>query len=139
LHISLLRTGSTGIFAKGIVRGNTIVNTFPGAPSEIGIDATGIVTDNYVSVVGQGVSVGAPVGVGISASGTVRGNTVVNGGNGIVVGVGSTAIGNTATNNSVSGIEANCPANLTDNTAVNNGTNLVLNGADRQNEDNVTP
>jgi hypothetical protein len=116
-----------GIVAKGIVRGNTVSTHFGS-----GISASGIVTDNYVS--------GNVGGVGIEASGTVRGNTVigVQGFPGIVVGAGSTVIGNTATGNTI-GIQADCPSNLTDNTAVNNGTNLVLNGDGCHNEDNVAP
>jgi hypothetical protein len=48
-------------------------------------------------------------------------------------------IGNTATHNTEFGIVADCPSNLTDNTAVNNGTNLVLNGDGCHSEDNVAP
>jgi parallel beta-helix repeat protein len=50
-----------------------------------------------------------------------------------------TVIGNTATHNTEFGIVADCPSNLTDNTAVNNGTNLVLNGDGCHSEDNVAP
>jgi hypothetical protein len=115
-----------GIVAKGIVRGNTAVGGFFGEP---GISASGVVTDNYVS---GGV-------VGIAASGTVRGNTAIGNVVGIDVSAGSTVIGNTATGNSEVGIQADCPSNLTDNTAVNNGKNLVLNGNGCHNEDNVAP
>jgi hypothetical protein len=115
-----------GIVAKGIVRGNTAVGGFFDEP---GISASGVVTDNYVS---GGV-------VGIAASGTVRGNTAIGNLVGIGVSAGSTVIGNTATGNSEVGIQADCPSNLTDNTAVNNGKNLVLNGNGCHNEDNVAP
>jgi hypothetical protein len=81
---------------------------------------------------------------GIVADGIVRGNTATNNVEGIHAGAGSTVIGNTATNDSGFGIGigilADCPSNLTDNTAVNNGgTNLVLNGDGCHNEDNVAP
>jgi parallel beta-helix repeat protein len=118
-----------GILAHGIVRGNTFVGPPHGAG--VGISAFGVVTDNYVS--------GLSEGTGIVASGTVRGNTAMNNAIGIVVSAGSTAIGNTATGNRDAGIKADCPSNLTDNTAVNNGTNLVLNGEGCHNEDNVAP
>jgi parallel beta-helix repeat protein len=118
---------SGGLFARGIVRGNTIV----GANLTFGISASGIITDNYVS--------GIVNGVGIEAGGSVRGNTAIGNLVGIVVGAGSTVIGNTATGNTQTGIQAACPSNLTDNTAVNNGKNLVLNGDGCHNEDNVAP
>jgi parallel beta-helix repeat protein len=114
-----------GIVAKGVVRGNTSVGGFGGP----GISASGVVTDNYVS----------GGGVGIAASGTVRGNTAIGNFVGIDVSAGGTVIGNTATGNFGVGIRADCPSNLTDNTAVNNGTNLVLNGDGCHNEDNVAP
>ena len=76
---------------------------------------------------------------GISATGTVTGNYAVNNGTGIKIGQGSTVIGNTAINNTEFGIVADCPSNLTDNTAVNNATNLVLNGDSCHNEDNLAP
>jgi parallel beta-helix repeat protein len=79
---------------------------------------------------------------GISATGTVRGNVATNNSEGIYAGVGSTVIGNSATNNRTQGavgILADCPSNLTDNTAVNNGRNLVLNGDGCHDEDNVAP
>jgi hypothetical protein len=94
-----------------------------------GITARGIVKGNTVST----------CSTGISATGTVTGNYVVNSHTGIKIGRGSTAIGNTATDNSEFGIVADCPSNLTDNTAVNNGTNLVLNGDGCHSEDNLAP
>jgi hypothetical protein len=58
---------------------------------------------------------------------------------GIEVGQGSTVIGNTANGNFI-GIRVACPANLTDNTAVNNQLiNLLLNGEDCHSEDNLAP
>jgi hypothetical protein len=75
---------------------------------------------------------------GIDAfDGVVSGNNVT-GGSGTGITIEGTAIGNTVTGYGV-GIAATCPSNLTDNTAVNNGTNLVLNGAGCHNEDNVAP
>jgi parallel beta-helix repeat protein len=123
-------SGAQGILAKGIVRGNT-VQAETGVEFPLGISASGVVTDNYVSGLSQGT--------GISASGTVRGNTATNNQIGIVVEAGSTVIGNTATNNSQVGIEANCPSVLVHNTATNNGTNLVLNGQGCINKDNAAP
>ena len=69
----------------------------------------------------------------------MTGNYAVNNGTGIKIGQGSTVIGNTAINNTEFGIVADCPSNLTDNTAVNNATNLVLNGDSCLNEDNLAP
>jgi hypothetical protein len=129
LRIASAGLRSEGIVAKGIVRGNTVLGGV--FPMQSGIIASGTVTDNYVSGVVQGI--------GIRADGTVRGNTAIDNTRGIMVGVGSTVIGNTATNKSVSGIQASCPTNLTDNTAVNNGTNLVLNGDGCNKTNNVVP
>lgn len=68
----------------------------------------------------------------------MSGNDVTSGtGTGIAID-GGTVISNTATNNGV-GISATCPANLTDNTAVGNATNLVLNGSGCNNTNNVAP
>ena len=125
-----------GISATGIVRGNAVTGGSANVPvSQFGINASGIVTDNYVTGFGRAT--------GIIADGIVRGNTATNNLGGIHAGAGSTVIGNTATNNSGFGmgfgISADCPSNLTDNTAVNNHTNLVLNGDGCHNEDNVAP
>ena len=124
-----------GISATGIVRGNAVTGGSANVPvSQFGINASGIVTD-YVTGFGRAT--------GIIADGIVRGNTATNNLGGIHAGAGSTVIGNTATNNSGFGmgfgISADCPSNLTDNTAVNNHTNLVLNGDGCHNEDNVAP
>jgi len=72
----------------------------------------------------------------------VTGNFAADNGNtGIAAGFGSTVIGNTALGNGQTGISVICPSNLTDNTAIdNNGVaNLVLNGTDCHNEDNLAP
>lgn len=141
LHIFLARP-ATGISAKGIVRGNTVVAgpLVPALASAVGISASGTITDNYVNGSGSGLGrSGLGQLTGIEANGTVRGNTAINNSSGITVGVGSTVIGNTATGNTVVGIEADCPTNLTDNTAVNNGTNLLLNGTGCNNTNNVAP
>jgi hypothetical protein len=116
-----------------IVEGLRVNCGFP-LPIGNGIIARGIVKGNTV-----GASVGTTCSTGISATGTVTGNYVVNSRTGIKIGQWSTVIGNTATNNTEFGIVADCPSNLTDNTAVNNGTNLVLNGEGCHNEDNVAP
>jgi hypothetical protein len=102
---------------------------FPSFPIGTGITARGIVKGNTVGA----------CSTGISATGTVTGNYAINNSTGIKIGQGSTVIGNTATHNTEFGIVADCPSNLTDNTVVNNGTNLVLNGDGCRSEDNVAP
>jgi hypothetical protein len=101
-----------GIAATGIVKGNTVVRIDQGINAGTGIEATGIVTGNYASD-----------------------NRVA----GFGIGQGSTVIGNTALGNVDVGIDVTCPANLTDNTAVNtrSGRNLLLNGEGCHSEDNV--
>ena len=126
VHASSLEGG--GIAAGGIIRGN-VVSAIEGFSPGTGIAVGGIVTDNFVS----------GFGIGIFAGGTVRGNVAINNSVGIEVGAGSTVIGNSATGNTKAGIQADCPSNLTDNTAANNGKNLVLNGDGCHNEDNVAP
>jgi hypothetical protein len=109
----MMTTG--GIVANGIVRGNTVVG-IAGAPNEgVGIDAAGIITGNFVSFsrVAQ-----------------------------YQIGQGSTVIGNTAVNGAIGatfGIVVSCPSNVTDNTAVNNSRNLVLNGVGCNDTNNVAP
>jgi hypothetical protein len=114
--------------ADGSIVEGLRVRGFQIAPGT-GLIASGIVKGNTVG----------GFGTGISATGTVTGNYAVENGTGIKIGQGSTVIGNTATNNTQFGIVADCPSNLTDNTAVNNGTNLVLNGDGCHSEDNVAP
>jgi hypothetical protein len=121
-------TGLDGILVRGaVVRGNTVVC---GAGPGIGIRVVnGSVTGNVVEACENGID---------AFSGVVSGNSVFGGsGTGITIEV-STAIGNTVTGYGV-GIAATCPSNLTDNTAVGNGTNLVLNGTDCHSEDNLAP
>ena len=106
-----------GIAATGIVRGNTVVGINGGPGQGTGISATGIVTGNYAT-----------------------NNRII----GISVGKGSTVVGNTATQTAFdgeAGIFVDCPSNVTDNTAVNNGGagNLVLNGTGCNNTNNVAP
>ena len=48
-------------------------------------------------------------------------------------------IGNIVDGNSKIGLRVSCPSNVTNNTAVGNGTNLVLSNATCRNEGNVTP
>jgi hypothetical protein len=102
-----------GIFATGVVKGNTVLG-IAGLPAQgIGIAATGIVTGNYATK-----------------------NRVI----GLEIGQGSTVIGNTATNSFDVGISVSCPANVTDNTAVGNGAiNLELLGQGCNNTNNVAP
>jgi len=73
-------------------------------------------------------------------TGVVTGNYVTDSGAGIGVEPGSTVIGNTVLNTGGTGIFANCPSNVTDNTAVNNAAgNLILNGEGCNNTNNVAP
>jgi hypothetical protein len=113
-------------------------------PTDVGIDAAGIVKNNTV----VGIVAQHGFGIGISASGTVTGNYVTGSGNGMSIVQGSTVLGNTSTNNGSPqgnpaqgiGISVECPSNVTDNTAVNNGTvNLVLSGTGCNDTNNVAP
>ena len=105
------------------MRGNTVL----GGNIGVGIAASGVVIDNYVTGFGRGI--------GIDATGTLRGNIATHDVVGIHAGVGSTVIGNT-----FAGLQANCPSNRTDNTAVNNTVqDLLLEGQGCHNEDNVAP
>jgi hypothetical protein len=152
LHGIAVRNGSISNFSAGVdlgaADGSTVegLRVFGGGALTgllVGISVKGIVRANTV------VGVFGPhgTGTGISATGTVTGNYVTGSGSGIVVGQGSTVIGNTATDNFGApdnplggfGIVADCPSNLTDNTAVNNKTNLVLNGDGCNNTNNVAP
>lgn len=116
-------TSDFGIHAFGIARENTVVNN-----RSFGILVFGTVTGNYA----------AGNDIGISGGRTVSGNTALRNRIGFSV-ADSTLIGNTATDNTDVGLDVNCPSNLTDNTALNNGKNLVLNGNGCHNEDNVAP
>jgi len=122
--------GSThqGINANGVVKGNTVENN-----REFGILAGGIVTENYAT----GNDIGIAINTGIlswnTAGAQLEGNRIG------MLAISATLIGNTAAFNTDVGISVDCPANLTDNTAINNPTNLSLNGTDCHNEDNVAP
>jgi hypothetical protein len=127
-----VRNGSILGFFQGVelLGGGSIVEGLRVFGSKAGIAAQGIVRGNTVDV----------SDLGIIATGTVTGNDVgASDGVGIQIHPGSTVIGNTATNSLLIGIFAVCPSNLIDNTAVNNGKNLVLNGDGCHNEDNVAP
>jgi hypothetical protein len=107
----------TGIIANGIVKGNVAGGAGAGSSGRAVIEATGIVTGNYVL---------GSRNVGIS------------------IGEGSTVIGNTVTGAFFTGMVVSCPSNVTDNTAVGNGRapvfpNLVLNGDGCNNTNNVAP
>jgi hypothetical protein len=117
------------ISANGIVKGNTV----SGGNRGFGIGATGIVKGNTVEAPNR-------LGPGIAATGTVTGNFVTGGpfSDGIAIAQGSTVIGNTVTGAAI-GLSVSCPSNVTNNTAVNNGTNLVLNGDGCNNTNNVAP
>ena len=102
-----------GIAATGIVRGNSVVGCAGGPDFGVGISATGIITGNFVI-----------------------GSRVAN----FTIGQGSTVIGNTAMfSDAEFGISVSCPSNVTNNTAVNNARNLVLNGNGCTNTNNVAP
>jgi hypothetical protein len=143
----VVRNGSISGFFRGIDlegNGSIVEGLRVGGPCPcgFGIIAKGIVRGN--TAVGIAGVLGA-TGTGIFATGTVSGNYVtLSRFAGIEIGQGSTVIGNTATDNRAGagpniGILVNCPSNLTDNTAVNNNSNLVLNGEGCHDEDNVAP
>jgi parallel beta-helix repeat protein len=118
-----------GIFVPvGIVTGNTV--QFNGSA---GIEvADGIVTDNLVVANDTGIIVEE---AGVITRNEVSGNKI-----GIdLTGTGNTLIGNVVDGNSEIGLRVGCPSNLTQNTAVGNGTNLVLKGTGCRNDDNVAP
>ena len=114
--LRVFRTIGTGIVADGIVTRNIVSGTETHAGD--GIEATGVVTWNNAS---QNVNFG------------------------IAAGLGSTLIGNVANNNGLSGISVACPSNVTDNTAIGNGTarpgfpNIELSGEGCNNTNNVAP
>ena len=112
----------------GIVRGNTVQFN-----ASVGIElADGIVTDNVV--------VGNQTGISVQEAAVITGNSVQGNEIGVdVTGIGSTLIGNIVDGNSKIGLRVSCPSNVTNNTAVGNGTNLVLSNATCRNEGNVTP
>jgi hypothetical protein len=136
-----VRNGSISDFFNGvnfgsavedsIVEGLRVRGTF-GVPDFLkggGIIARGIVKGNNVSA----------YSTGISATGTVTGNYARSNGVGIDVGEGSTVIGNTALNNTQTGLVVDCPSNVTDNTVVNSVVSIMLNGNGCTNTNNVMP
>jgi hypothetical protein len=142
-----VRNGSISNFSFGVTlsgSGSVVeeLHVFGATPSFLGIAATGIVKDN--TAVGIFGIPGNP-GVAISATGNVTGNYAIGyRGSGIQVGPGSTVIGNSATGfglpfpNNI-GLDVSCPSNVTNNTAVNNGINLVLSGNGCNDTNNVAP
>jgi hypothetical protein len=98
--------------------------------SFVGISANGIMRNNTVTNVTNGI--------GIEGTAVVTGNYASGNDTGIGINRGSTVIGNTATNNALVGISADCPSNITDNTAINNGTNVII-GSGCNNTNNVAP
>jgi hypothetical protein len=127
---------STGVDGASIVEGLRVSGSKPFVANGFGIIASGIVRNNIVT------GFAGPAGsnaTGISATGVVTGNVVVAGRpNGFEIGEGSTVIGNTVTGALV-GFSVSCPSNLTDNTAVSNAMNIVLNGDGCNNTNNVAP
>jgi hypothetical protein len=133
-----VRNGSILGFSTGVRLGDLSVVEglrVNSAASAFGIVANGIVRGNTV------VALSDHAGIGISASGIVTGNFVSGGATAIQIGQGSTVIGNTANGTFPSrfGIAVDCPSNVTDNTAVNYETNLVLGGDGCTNTNNVAP
>jgi hypothetical protein len=114
--------------AVGIVRGNIVQSN-----DSVGIDlADGLVTDNVV--------IANQTGISVREAAVITGNSVQGNKIGVdVTGTGSTVIGNIIDGNSRIGLRIRCPSNITDNTAVGNGTNLVLSDAGCRNEGNVAP
>ena len=143
-----VRNGSISNFANGVLLGSaagSIVEglrvTGGGAVSTTGISANGIVKGNTVIGI---FGIGPGHGDVISATGTVTGNYVAGSrGAQIRVGPGSTVIGNTAAplvSAADFGIVADCPSNVTDNTATGSAaTNLLLSGTGCNNTNNVAP
>jgi hypothetical protein len=79
-------------------------------------------------------------GIFVEEAGVITGNQAAGNKIGIdVKGTGSTLIGNITDGNSEIGLRVGCASNLTQNTAVGNGTNLVLNGNGCNNTNNVAP
>jgi parallel beta-helix repeat protein len=101
--------------------------------ASVGIElADGIVTGNVV--------VANQTGISVQEAAVITGNSVQGNQIGIdVTGTGSTLIGNIVDGNSKIGLRVSCPSNITDNTAVGNGTNLLLRSASCRNEGNVAP
>jgi hypothetical protein len=115
-----------GITAGGMIRGNTILG------GDTGIISAFMTIGNHVRGAGTGILTG----------GLVSGNIVEEGKAGIRVSRASTVIGNEAQHNTDFGISVECPSNLIDNTAVDNGKNLVTNPPNGQGchiEDNLAP
>ena len=112
----------------GIVRGNAVQFN-----ASVGIElADGIVMDNVV--------VANQTGISVQEAAVITGNAVQGNQIGIdVTGTGSTLIGNIVDGNSKIGLRVSCPSNVIHNTAVGNGTNLVLSNATCRNEGNVAP
>jgi hypothetical protein len=111
--LRVFRAGLAGIIATGVIKNNTVVETFfPGT----GIVASGIISGNYLSD---------------------------NRETGMEIGQGSTVIGNTVTNSQGfhgPGIRVACPSNVSNNTAVNNvGQNLEMDGNGCTDTNNVAP
>ncbi len=82
-------------------------------------------------------------GISLEGAAVIKGNDASSNKVGIDVtgsiGGGSTLIGSIANRNSQIGLRVSCPSTLSDNMAVNNGTNLVLNGTGCKKEQNVAP
>jgi hypothetical protein len=118
-----------GIFVPvGIVTGNSVQFN-----ASAGIEvADGIVSDNLVVANGTGIKVEE---AGVITRNEVSGNNI-----GMdLTGTGNTVVANVVDGNSQIGLRVGCPSNLTQNTAVGNGRNLVLNGTGCRNDDNVAP
>ena len=149
---TVVRNGDISHFAlatslSGIVEGLRVTSNSKGISVGVGIIRGNTVQFNESTGIGliDGIVIGNLVvandtGIFVEEAGVITGNQVAGNKIGIdVKGTGSTVIGNIADGNSEIGLRVGCPSNLTSNTAVGNGTNLVLNGTTCRNEDNVAP
>jgi parallel beta-helix repeat protein len=126
LRVTFSRKGL--VVPVGIVRGNIVQFN-----SSVGISvADGPVTGNFV--------VGNGTGISVQEAAVITGNEVSGNEIGVdVTGSGSVLIDNVVDGNSKIGLRVACPSNVTNNTLVGNGTNLVLNGTTCRDENNVAP
>jgi hypothetical protein len=129
--VEALRVTSNGIgivVSIGVVRDN-IVQFNGSAGLRV---AEGLVTANLV--------VANATGIVVEEAAVVTGNEVSGNKVGVdVTGTGSTLSGNVSDGNSEIGLRVRCPSNLTNNTAVGNTQNLVLNGANCLSIGNLAP
>ena len=143
LHGVAVRNGSISNFGVGVSLTNTsgaiveelrVFNNRNGMVVSNGIVKNNVASANLLTgIAANGVVIGNDADLngsdGIQVTGSAHDNNATyNGSVGISAHAGSTLVGNTATNNGI-GIEVFCPANLSNNIAIeNSNTNLVLLG-----------